>query len=382
MDFDFSMEELALRDTVRRFMDNEVVPIVDEWEKKRQFPWDLVKKIKDFGYIGGILPEEDGGMGINYKMHAILMEEAGRAWMSLRAVVNGYAILTYALSRFGTEEQKERYLGPLLEGEKRCWLGITEPNVGSNVAAIETTAKRGKDGFVLNGTKTFITNGAVGEIGLLLASTDRKKGAKGISAFIVDKEITTYSVRPLDALPLRAISTAELIFEDAHLPAENMLGEEGKGLRVIHEVLNLGRLNVAAGAVGLSQACLDASVRYARERKQFGKLIGEFQLVQQMIVEIATLLETSRLLAYKAAHTLDSGKKGVLECSMAKMYCTEAAFKAAHLALQVHGGMGYMEEMPIERYFRDARAGTIPEGTTQIQTLIIGRELLGISAFV
>jgi len=381
MSFEYTDEDILIRDSVRKFMDKEIIPIVSEYEKNEIFPWEILEKLKEFGYLGGILPENEGGMGISHKTHAILMEEAGRVWMSMRGVVNGICIISYALSKFGTKYQKVNFLFPILEANKKCWLGITEPNVGSDAGAVETKADKQKDGYIINGTKMFITNGAIADVGLLLASTDRKKGHKGLTAFIVDNKVTSFSTRPLKALSLRALSTAELHFDDAFVPACNVVGEEGKGLNIIHEVLNLGRLNVACGAVGLAQACLDSSLKYAKERRQFGKLIGEFQLVQNMIVEIATLVETSRLLSYKAADALDAGKKAVYECSMAKMYCTEAAFRAAHLALQVHGGMGYMEEMPIERYFRDARAGTIPEGTTQIQTLILGRELLGLSAF-
>ncbi len=288
-----------------------------------------------------------------------------------------------ALSTFGTKEQKEKYLKPVLACEKpRLFIAITEPNHGSNVAGMETTAVEDGDGYVINGSKMFITNGSIADYGILVAKTESREKEKEFTAFIIDPEISKYQAHNMEKLFIRATKTSVLHFDDMWVPKENVLGGVGNGLKIGLKSLNFGRLNVAMGCVGIAIASLEDSIEYVQQRKQFGRIIGSFQMVQDMIVQMLALTESSRLLGLKAAKVLDQGLRGEIECSVAKLVASENAFQVANMALQVHGGNGYMEEFPIERYFRDARGTMIPEGTSQIQKLIIGRELLGMSAFL
>ena len=324
----------------------------------------------------GLASEDDGGDEISHMALAILMEEAGRCWGSLRTTLNIASMIAKLLSKAGSPEQKERFLAPLLRGERYAWFALTEPDAGSDAGALRTSAKPDGDGYRLNGSKLYITNGMGGDFGIVLATVPDH----GVTAFLVDKDESPYVCADIPHMPVRSTTTCELAFHDVYVPAANVLGELGGGFALAMNAVNMGRLNMSMGAVGIMQACLEASIDYTTNRHQFGKPIAGFQLVQQMVVEIATLTETSRLLGYKAARTLDAGLPGRYECSMAKYYCGESAGRAATLALQVHGGAGLMEESPVERYFRDAREATIPEGTTQIQILQMGKHLLGISA--
>ena len=381
MDFELNEEQKILQDTVKKFMDNEVAPLVDECEKKKEMPRDLIKRLISFGYVGAIVPPEYGGLGLDYISLGILMEEAGRTWGALRIMTNGpLNLIPYTICVNGTEEQKKKYLPPLLATEKTAFLAITEPNVGSDASSVETRADLNHDHYLLNGQKMWVTNGSTADLGIVFASTDRSKGGKGVTAFIVDKEETSFSVRDTDKMFGLAMVASEFTFEDARVPKENMFGPEGEGLRIALTTLNEGRHNVAMGSVGIAQACIDASIKYAKERHQFGKPIGSFQLVQNLIVEMVADTMASRLLGYQAAKCLDTGGRCNRFCSVAKLFACEAAFKTASNALQVHGGYGYSKEFPIERYFRDARGAMIPEGTSEIQTLIIGRDVLGMSA--
>ncbi|PIZ20224.1 MAG: acyl-CoA dehydrogenase, partial [Deltaproteobacteria bacterium CG_4_10_14_0_8_um_filter_43_12] len=307
--------------------------------------------------------------------------EAGRTWGALRIMANGpLNLIPYTICVNGTEEQKKRFIPSLLSADKTAFLAITEPNVGSDASGVETRADLKNDHYLLNGTKMWVTNGSTADIGIVFASLDKSKGPKGITAFIVDKEETPYSATDIEKMFGHAMVASELVFEDARVPKENMFGPEGQGLKIALTTLNEGRHNVAMGSVGIAQACINASVKYAKERKQFGKPIGSFQLVQKLIVEMVADTMASRLLGYQAAKCLDTGGRCDRYCSVAKLFACEAAFKTASNALQVHGGYGYSKEFPIERYFRDARGAMIPEGTTEIQTLIIGRDVLGMSA--
>jgi acyl-CoA dehydrogenase len=381
MDFELTEEQKILQDTVRKFMDNEVAPIVEECEKKKEMPRDLIEKLIPLGYVGALVPPEYGGLGLDYISLGILMEEAGRTWGALRIMANGpLNLIPYTICVNGTEEQKKKYLPSLLSADKTGFIAITEPNVGSDASGVETRADLKNDHYLLNGTKMWVTNGSTADIGIVFASLDRSKGPKGITAFIVDKEETPYSATDIEKMFGHAMVASELVFEDAMVPKENMFGPEGQGLKIALTTLNEGRHNVAMGSVGIAQACIDASVKYAKERKQFGKPIGSFQLVQKLIVEMVADTMASRLLGYQAAKCLDTGGRCDRYCSVAKLFACEAAFKTASNALQVHGGYGYSKEFPIERYFRDARGAMIPEGTTEIQTLIIGRDVLGMSA--
>ena len=381
MDFELTEEQKILQDTVKKFMDNEVAPIVEECEKKKEMPRDLIKKLIPLGYVGALVPPEYGGLGLDYISLGILMEEAGRTWGALRIMANGpLNLIPYTICVNGTEEQKKRFIPSLLSADKTAFLAITEPNVGSDASGVETRADLKNDHYLLNGTKMWVTNGSTADIGIVFASLDKSKGPKGITAFIVDKEETPYSATDIEKMFGHAMVASELVFEDARVPKENMFGPEGQGLKIALTTLNEGRHNVAMGSVGIAQACIDASVKYAKERIQFGKPIGSFQLVQKLIVEMVADTMASRLLGYQAAKCLDTGGRCDRYCSVAKLFACEAAFKTASNALQVHGGYGYSKEFPIERYFRDARGAMIPEGTTEIQTLIIGRDVLGMSA--
>lgn len=381
MDFGFTPEQDTLRAAVRRFLRERVAPRIDECEKNREFAWDLLPQLQQFGYLGGLLPESAGGFGLRYVDWAILMEEAGYSWLSLRVMMNSLNIIASLLHRHGTPAQQQRFLAPLLAGKLRHWMAITEPNHGSNVAGIETRAEDRGDHYLVNGEKLWITNGIHGDFGVLVARTFSATCDGEISLFLIDRQETPYQARRADVMFIRATGTSQLSFHDAVVPKANLLGKEGEGLKSILTGLNFGRLNVAMGAVGAAHAALDLSIAYAKQRQQFGRVIGSFQLVQKLIVDMMVRCEAARALGYRAAWSLDQGGTARTECSIAKLYAAEAAHEVANMALQVHGGSGYSEDLPIERIFRDTRGGLIPEGTTEIQTLIIGREVLGISAF-
>ena len=380
MSIDLDAEQLALRDSIRRFMKAEVVPLIRAHEAARTFPFKLLPKMAQFGYLGGTLPESLGGHGIDYPTWAMMMEELGYHWMSLRTMVNITNGSINRLAQHGTAEQKKRYLEPMLRGELKTCTGLTEPNTGSNIAGIQMRAELKGDAWLLNGRKLWITNGFDADIAIVVARTFSPSCEGKLSAFIVDRRETKYDVRKLDTMVLRCTGTAELGFNDIRIPKANLLGEEGKALAGTLKGLDVARLNIAMGAVGAAQAALDLSIDYVKQRQQFGRVIGSFQLVQKHIVDMTVRVEAARALGLRAAHALQAGKDVRQACSIAKLYATESAHEVASMALQVHGGLGYSEDYPIERIFRDTRGGMIPEGTTEIQTLIVGREILGINA--
>ena len=374
-------DERAVRDAVRAFLDAKMAPLVADHERARTFPWEMLPQLYEFGYVRGTVPGEHGGDELSAMMQAVLMEEAGRCWGSLRTTVNIQGMVARTLSQAGNAEQRERYLAPMMAGRRFGWFALTEPDAGSDAGALRTTARRMGPEYVLHGSKLYITNALAGDFGIVMARTLEPDGSdSGVSAFLVDTSTAGCTVRDIAHMPLRSTTSCEVSFDDTRIPVENLLGDVGGGLSLAMGAVNIGRLNMAMGAVGLSQACLEAAIAHSTTRTQFGRPIAGFQLVQQMVVEIATLTQTARLLGYHAAHVLDAGEPGRYECSMAKYYCGESAGRAATLALQVHGGAGLMEESPVERYFRDAREATIPEGTTQVQILQLGRALLGVSA--
>ncbi|MCY1217289.1 Acyl-CoA dehydrogenase [compost metagenome] len=368
-----------LRENIRRYLKAHVSPRIDQAEKDKRFPHEVLAGLAEFGYLGGYMSEAEGGPGLDYPTWAVMMEEAGYCWQSLRIIINSLNIVAKILNAYGTEAQKERFLRPLLRNERKTFVSISEPDVGSNVAEIKTRADKQGDRYVLNGSKLWITNGMFGDFGIVVARTYSDTCNGELSLFLVERDATPYSATPVDVMFTRSTGTAAFTFENAEVPAANLLGEEGKGLRQVLIGLNFGRLNVAMGAVGAAQCALDLSTDYALQRKQFGRPIGAFQLVQKHIVDMTVRTQAARALGYRAARAMQSGSART-ECSIAKLYATESAFEVANLALQVHGGMGYAVGYPIERIFRDTRGGMIPEGTTEIQTLIIGRELLGINA--
>ncbi|KIG11110.1 acyl-CoA dehydrogenase family protein [Caballeronia concitans] len=372
-------DQQLLRDNIRRYLKQHVTPRIQQAERDKRFPHEVLTGLGDFGYLGGHLSEADGGLGIDYLTWAVMMEEAGYCWLSLRILLNGLNIVSGIINAYGTEDQKERFMRPLLRNERKTFVSISEPDVGSNVAEIKTRADKRGDRYVLNGSKLWITNGLFADFGIVVARTFSETCDGALSLFLVDRSETTFDVSPVETMFARSTGTAAFTFENAEIPAANLIGEEGAGLRQILIGLNFGRLNVAMGAVGAAQSALDLSIEYAKQRKQFGRAIGSFQLVQKHIVDMTAKTLAARALGYRAARAMQNGTART-ECSIAKLYATEAAFEVANHALQVHGGMGYATELPIERIFRDTRGGMIPEGTTEIQTLIIGREILGISA--
>jgi alkylation response protein AidB-like acyl-CoA dehydrogenase len=376
MDFELTPEQRLLRDNARRFLEREVAPRVSVAEADAAFPRDLYPRLAELGFVGATVAAEHGGHGLDFTSYLVLVEELAYCWGSLRSSVTTHNMVTGIIAEAGTAEQRDAYLPGLTSGELVAFFGLTEPNVGSDASGVELQAVEQGDGFLLRGTKTLITNGTVADVGVVIARI-RDVGPTG---FIVDRRESRFGARALEKMGNLATPLAELSFEDVLVPKRNLIGEPGKGLRLALRGLAQGRCAVAFAAIGLARAALDASVRYAKERKQFGKPIGAFQLVQAMIAEMTNLTEASRLMAYRAAAALERGDKAVLESSQAKLFATESGLRVAELAVQVHGGYGYTREFPVERFYRDLRHLTLAEGTTQIQQLVIGRELLGIDA--
>jgi alkylation response protein AidB-like acyl-CoA dehydrogenase len=385
MDLELTEEERVLKENTRRFMEREIVPLADEGDRRKILldaatAREFIRKVAPLGYLGTTLPEEAGGAGADHFVSGILTEEIFRAWGSLGGLVGITSGVAGAVFAAGTDEHRRRYLPALLRGEILGCAAITEPNVGSNPAAAETTATLSGDHYVLTGTKTWISNGSVADVALVTAQAEKSKGKRGLIRLLVDRSESPFECRELPKLGLRSFPTSELVFSECRVPRDNLIGRAGEGLKDTLKMFEQARCWMAMGAVGLAQAALDAAVRYARERAQFGRPIGGFQLVQEMIADMATETEASRLLAYRGLRLLDRRVRCDRETSMAKAFATEAAVRVTSAAIQIHGAYGLSEEYPLERYFRDARCWTIPDGTTQIQKLIIGRAMLGMSA--
>lgn len=381
MNFTPDADQELLRDSIRRFMKSEVAPLVAKHDAEKTFPFAIMKELAQFGYIGGRLSEAEGGMGLDQLTWAMLMEEAGYTWLSLRTMLNITNGPIHKLATEGSAAQKERFLRPLLASDRSVFTAISEPGTGSNIAQVQTRADLQGDHYVLNGRKLWITNGAFADFGIVVARTFSPDCQGQLSTFIVDREVSPFESRRVDTMVLRSTGTAELSFDNVKVPRENLLGEEGSALKRMLVGLDGARVNIAMGAVGAARAALELSIDYARTRTQFGKPIGSFQLVQKLIVDMTVRVEAARALALRAAAALDANQGDArMACSIAKLYATEAAHEVASMALQVHGGLGYSTDYPIERIFRDTRGGTIPEGTTEVQTLIVGREILGMSA--
>jgi alkylation response protein AidB-like acyl-CoA dehydrogenase len=333
------------------------------------------------GFVRGAIPVGEGGTGLSHLATAVLMEEAGRCWASIRTTANILTLVAELLSAAGSAEQKERFLRPLLAGERMGWFAITEPGAGSDAAALTTRAERLPGGsYRLTGRKSYITNASYGDFGVLLATVDPGLGAKGITAFLVERAAGGYRTEARPQLPVRAVSCCDVVLEGAVVPAANVLGEVGRGLSLAMRAVNSGRLNVSAGCTGIAQSALEAASGHAVARTQFGKPLAGFQLVQQLIADMAVQANAARQVYQSAARLLDAGADARLECSMSKYFCSEAANQAATKAVQVFGAAGLMEGNVAERLFRDAREATIPEGTSQMQVLQIGKALLGVSA--
>ena len=365
---------------VRDFVRREVEPVAAKLDLEDIVPHDLIDKMKDLGLFGITVPEEYGGMGLDYTTFASIFEELSKGLMSISGAIGTHHILTYMLTHYGTDEQKSHFLPDLASGRKRGGLALTEPGGGTDVANLQTTAELDGEEYVINGTKMFITNGRYGDAFCLLARTDREAepNHRGISAFVMERGGPGFTVgRDLDKLGYRGLDTCELIFEDFRIPAENLIGGvENRGFGQVMSGLETGRINVAARAVGVAQAAFDAAIKYSQQRESFGKPIAEHQAIQLMLANMATKVQAARLLTYDAARKKDSGERVDLESGMAKLYASEICQEVAMDAMRIHGGYGFIKESPVERYYRDAPLMIIGEGTNEILRLVIARQLL------
>ena len=364
---------------VRDFVRRDVEPVAAQLDLEDIVPHDLIDKMKDLGLFGITVPEEYGGLGLDYTTFATIFEELSRGFMSISGAIGTHHILTYVLTHYGTEEQKQRFLPDLASGKKRGGLALTEPGGGTDVANLQTTAEKDGEEYVINGTKMFITNGRYGDAFCLLARTDKEvePNYRGISAFVIERGPGFTVGRDLDKLGYRGLDTCELIFQDFRIPTENLIGgEENRGFGQVMSGLETGRINVAARAVGVAQAAFDAAIKYAQQRESFGKPIAEHQAIQLMLANMATKVQAARLLTYDAAAKKDSGERVDLESGMAKLYASEICQEVAMDAMRVHGGYGYIKESPVERYYRDAPLMIIGEGTNEILRTVIARQLL------
>jgi butyryl-CoA dehydrogenase len=384
MDFELNDEQRLVRETARDFTNNEIVERARENDRNEHFDVELVRKIADQGYLGAIVPREYGGAGLDYLTYGLIVEEVGRGCSAMRTVISVQtSLVCSAILRWGTEEQKQHYLPKLCSGEWLGCFGLTEPDTGSDAANQKTRARKDNGGWVINGSKMFISLGNHAKVALIFAQTDPEKGHRGVACFLVDTDQDGFQPQEIHhKLGLRGSDTAEIGLDDVHASDESMLGEVGDGFKIAMTSLDSGRYSVASGCVGICQGSLDASVRYSKERQQFGRPIASFQLVQEMLTDIAVQTDAARMLVWRAGYLKDTGKPNTTETSIAKLYATEAAIHCANTAIQVHGGSGYVDDYPVERYLRDVRVTTLYEGTSQIQKLIIGRALTGINALV
>jgi alkylation response protein AidB-like acyl-CoA dehydrogenase len=377
--FGLTEEQEQLRKEVRAFAEREIAPHVSEWDEKSEFPHAVVKKLGEMGLLGVIFPESLGGAGMGYVEYVLAIEELSRVDGSVGIIVAAHnSLCTNHIMLAGNDEQRKRWIPKLASGEWLGAWGLTEPGSGSDAAGARTTAVKRGDKWVLNGSKTFITNGTYANCAVVLAVTDREKGTKGISAFVVEKG--TKGFRPgkkENKLGLRASDTAELIFEECEIPAENQIGKLGDGFKDAMRVLDGGRISIAALSLGMARGALDSAIKYAQQRKQFGKAISEFQGIQFKFADMATELDAAWLLTMRAAKMKDAGQKVTMESAMAKLYASEAACRICDEGVQIHGGYGFIKDYPAEKFYRDVRLCPIGEGTSEIQRMVIARELLG-----
>jgi butyryl-CoA dehydrogenase len=382
IDFELTDEQRLIRETAKEFADREIVPRARESDRKEQFDTELVQKIADMGFLGAIVPEEYGGRGIDYRTYGLIVEEIGRGDSAMRTVVSVVtSLVCSSIVRWGTEEQKQKWLPMLCSGEGLGCFGLTEPDTGSDASNLKTRAEKVNGGWRISGGKMWISLGNYAKLALVFAQTDPEKKHRGIGCFLVPTESEGFSSQEIHGkLGLKASDTAELSLDGLEVPDDALMGEIGDGFKIAMSALDSGRYSVAAGCVGICQGSLDASVAYSKERQQFGRPIASFQLVQEMIAEIAVQTEAARGLVWRAGWLKDTGQPNTTETSMAKLYATEAAVECANKAIQVHGGSGYVDDYPVERYLRDARVTTLYEGTSQIHKLIIGRATTGVNA--
>ena len=378
MDFELTDDQERIRRVAREFADAELGNAIAPYDERHEFPHSVVRKLGPLGFLGALVPEEYGGAGLDYVGYALSVEELSRGDASVGITMWAHnSLCTNHIAGFGSEAQKRTYLPRLASGEVLGAWGLTEPGAGSDAAALQTRAELRGGEWILNGSKAFITNASVGGIAVVIARTDPGKGSRGISAFVLEKGVPGFSAgKPYRKLGLHASDTAELIFEDARVPAANLLGERGMGFVHAMQVLEGGRIAMAAMAVGIAQAAIDHSVTYMKQRTAFGQTLAEFNGLQGMIADLATEVEVARLLTLRAAYLKDQGRPAMHAAAMAKLFASETAMKAATKAVQIHGGAGYITEFPVERIFRDAKLTEIGEGTSEIQRLVIARAIL------
>ena len=379
MDFRLSDDQVLLRRTVREFAETEMRPHVMEWDEAQRFPMDLLPKLAAIGLMGIQVAEEYGGAAMSGVDYCICIEELARVCPAIALSVAAHnGLCTAHIAMFGSDAQRQEFIPRLAVGEALGAWGLTEAGAGSDAAGMRTTAVRCGDGWVLNGSKSFITHGKIGRVMVVIAVTDRAKGHRGISAFVVTHDMRGMSAgKKEDKLGMRASDTSEVIFQDCRIPQTALLGQEGQGFINTLQVLDAGRIGIAALSVGLSQGAYDAAVKYAKERRQFGQPIADFQAIQWKLADNATRIEAARLLTYRAAHLRDRKVRFTREASMAKLFASEIAVRAADDCVQIHGGYGFVKDYPAEKYFRDVKLLTIGEGTSEIQRLVIARQLLG-----
>src|SRR2546421_2767698 len=384
MDFELSDEQQLIQSTAREFADREIWDRARENARNEHFDTELVRKIADQGYLGAIVPSEYGGAGLDYVTYGLVVEEVGRADSAMRTVISVQTSLVCStILKWGTEEQKHHYLPKLCSGEWLGCFGLTEPDTGSDAANQKTRAKKVDGGWLINGAKMWISMGNHAKVALVFAQTDPELRHRGVACFLVDTDQDGFQPSEIHhKMGLQASDTASISLDDVFAPDDAVLGEVGDGFKVAMSALDSGRFSVAAGCVGICQGCVEESTRYATERVQFGRPIASFQLVQAMIADMVVKTDAARMLVWRAGWLKDAGKPNTTETSIAKLYATEAAVRCANTAIQVHGGAGYVDDHPVERYFRDVRVTTLYEGTSQIQKLIIGRAATGINALV
>ncbi len=378
MEFELNEEQKQIKASVREFAESEIAPHVMEWDEEQHFPIELQPKMAELGFLGVIFPEEYGGAGMGYVEYATIIEELSRVDGSVGISVAAHnSLCSNHIYKFGSEEQKQKFLVPLASGERLGAWGLTEPSAGSDASGTKSTAVRTDGGWTVNGSKNFITHAIHADTCVAMAVTDRSQRSKGISAFIFEKGMNGFSPsKKENKLGLRASETASVVFEDCFVPDGNLLGDEGHGFVNSMEILDGGRISIAALAVGIAQGAFESAVRYSKERQQFGKPISEFQAIQFKLATMATQIDAARLLMYRAAWMKDQGKKTTKESSMAKLFASEISVEVCEEAIQIHGGYGYTKDYPAEKYWRDSKLCTIGEGTSEIQRIIIAREVL------
>jgi butyryl-CoA dehydrogenase len=384
LDFQLTDEQRLISESARDFSDKEIAPRVRDNDRAGRFDRELASKLGEIGYLGAPVAEEYGGRGLDYLSYALIVEQVGRADSSARTVVSVQtSLVAGSIERWGTEEQKREWLPQLCSGDALGCFALTEPEAGSDPASMRTRAKKTDSGWTITGNKMWISMGNVSELALVFAQTDPEKKHKGLACFLVPTSTEGYGSQEIHGkLGLRSSDTAEISLDEVQVPDDALLGEVGDGFKIAMSALDNGRYSVAAGCVGICDGCVDASVEYAKERKQFGVPIASFQLVQELIADMIVKRDAARMLVYRAGDLKDRGVRNTVETSIAKYYATEAAVECANSAIQVHGGSGYVDDYPVERYLRDARVTTLYEGTSQIHKLIIGRDATGINAMV